>query len=80
MLSVSCLHNVNSMDGRRKFKVAIHVDSTCARVSCYVFIMYEPFCIFQLDSYMDEQFIRAAFASAGHAVVNVKIIINKITG
>ncbi|XP_028406285.1 tRNA selenocysteine 1-associated protein 1-like [Dendronephthya gigantea] len=33
-----------------------------------------------LDSYMDEQFVKAAFASAGHAVVNVKIIINKITG
>ena len=29
---------------------------------------------------MDEQFVKAAFASAGHAVVNVKIIINKITG
>ncbi|CAB4006377.1 tRNA selenocysteine 1-associated 1 [Paramuricea clavata] len=33
-----------------------------------------------LDSYMDEQFVRAAFASAGHAVISVKIIINKITG
>ena len=38
------------------------------------------FCVFQLDSYMDEQFVKAAFASAGHAVISVKIIINKITG
>ena len=37
-------------------------------------------CIFQLDTYMDEQFVKAAFASAGHAVISVKIIINKITG
>ncbi|XP_046840238.1 tRNA selenocysteine 1-associated protein 1-like [Xenia sp. Carnegie-2017] len=33
-----------------------------------------------LEPYMNEQFVRAAFVSAGHAVTTVKVIINKLTG
>ena len=36
--------------------------------------------LFQLDPYMDDNFITSAFASMGEAVVSIKLIKNRATG